>query len=448
MKVSFGALQVTLRYSYSRNGTLYFQRPIPKDLHSRYGKKLVKIKLSTTDIVVAGREIERLNREVETEWQRLRSEPTSTPQALRVHAVALLKDWGLSPKPAQNDPTVLEAFFDYLDGKRPVHAYDDEDDQGTGMPTDHITPVESEATRLLAGTVKQCVSDAFDFYLRNHSKGEEKKFAADARRVMTGLIDVVGDKPFEFVSRADARSYVDAELARGSATSSVRRRLSTIVAVFSQYAREHEIERTNPFSELKIMGEGSDSKERQPFSVEDLRKTVEMCRAVDDEARWITAMLADTGARLAEIVGLPLSDIVLDAEVPHIVIQEHPWRSLKNKDSKRVVPLVGASLWAAQRVVDAALPGARFAFTKYTSESSCKATSASATIAKWLRGRGIEHTAHELRHTMADRLREVQCPEDIRKSIGGWASADVASRYGKGYSLSVMAMWLTRVASQ
>lgn len=110
-----------------------------------------------------------------------------------------------------------------------------------------------------------------------------------------------------------------------------------------------------------------------------------------------------------------------------------------------MVPLVGVSLWAAQRVVDSALPGARFAFTKYTSENGCKATSASATIAKWLRGRGIEHTAHELRHTMADRLREVQCPEDVRKSIGGWASADVASRYGNGYSLQVMRDWLEKI---
>lgn len=167
---------------------------------------------------------------------------------------------------------------------------------------------------------------------------------------------------------------------------------------------------------------------------------------MDDEPRWITAMLADTGARLAEVVGLPLDDIKLDVEVPHIVIQEQPWRSLKNKDSKRVVPLVGASLWAAQRAVASSLPGAAFAFPKYTSAKGCNANSASATIAKWLRGQGVAHTAHELRHTMADRLREVQCPEDIRKSIGGWASADVASRYGKGYSLQVMREWLLKNA--
>lgn len=90
------------------------------------------------------------------------------------------------------------------------------------------------------------------------------------------------------------------------------------------------------------------------------------------------------------------------------------------------------------------LPVAIFAFLKYTSTKGCNANSASATIAKWLRGQGVAHTAHELRHMMADRLREVPCPEHIRKSIGGWASADVASRYGKGYLLQVMCEWLLK----
>ncbi|UZN50775.1 hypothetical protein KZ686_00165 [Cupriavidus cauae] len=91
-------------------------------------------------------------------------------------------------------------------------------------------------------------------------------------------------------------------------------------------------------------------------------------------------------------------------------------------------------------------PPQRFAFPRYTSAEGTKADIASATIAKWIRGMGIEHTAHELRHTMADRLREVQCPEDIRFAIGGWASKDIGSKYGKGYSLRVMAEWLAKVA--
>ncbi|WP_411563832.1 tyrosine-type recombinase/integrase [Pseudomonas shirazensis] len=444
MKASFGPLQVNLRYTYSRKGALYYQRPIPKELQPRYGKKLVKVKLKSADVLLASREVDRLNRQVEAEWERLRAEPTSSPQALRAHAVSLLRDWGLADQPAKNAPSIVEVFFDFLDGKRPNHAVEDEDQRAQPNPVEYLSPTEREAAKLLAGRVEVRLSDALEFYLNTHTKRDDAKFSADARRVFDGLMNVIGDKPFESVTRADARAFVDAELARGSATTSVRRRLSTIVAVFTRYAREHELSRPNPFAELKIMGEGNDSKERQPFTLEELQRTVARCREKDDEPRWITAMLADTGARLAEVVGLPLDDIKLDAEVPHIVIQEHPWRSLKNKDSKRVGPLVGASLWAAQRAVAGSLPGAVLAFPKYTSVKGCNANSASATIAKWLRGQGVPHTAHELRHTMADRLREVQCPEDIRKSIGGWASADVASRYGKGYSLQVMREWLLK----
>ena len=30
------------------------------------------------------------------------------------------------------------------------------------------------------------------------------------------------------------------------------------------------------------------------------------------------------------------------------MVQNHPWRRLKTKGSERKIPLVGASLWAAQ----------------------------------------------------------------------------------------------------
>ena len=60
-------------------------------------------------------------------------------------------------------------------------------------------------------------------------------------------------------------------------------------------------------------------------------------------------MLSDTGMRLAEAVGFLSDDINLDDCNPHIKLQEHPWRSLKTISSIREVPLVGASLWAAER---------------------------------------------------------------------------------------------------
>ena len=139
MKASFGPLQVNLRYTYSRKGTLYYQRPISKELQSRYGKKLVKVKLKSADVLLASREVDRLNRQVEAEWERLRAEPTSSSQALTAHAVSLLRDWGLADQPAKNDPSIVEVFFDFLDGKRPNHAVEDEDQRAQPNPVEYLS---------------------------------------------------------------------------------------------------------------------------------------------------------------------------------------------------------------------------------------------------------------------------------------------------------------------
>nr|WP_249170878.1 tyrosine-type recombinase/integrase [Burkholderia vietnamiensis] len=247
------------------------------------------------------------------------------------------------------------------------------------------------------------------------------------------------------LSREDAHKYVAKEQARGNKSGTIRRRLNVLKAVIETFFREREVNRKNPFSSTPIPTEGQDAKKRKPLATADLHTLLDACKAADDDIRWLVAILADTGARLSEIAGLALGDIKLDVEVPHIVIQPHPWRSLKNTASERTVPLVGAALWAAQRIVKEARKGQRFAFPRYASEAGTKGTHASGTIAKWLGTLKIPHTAHELRHTMADRLRDVQCPEDIRFAIGGWATKAVGAKYGSGYGLKVKAEWLAKV---
>jgi hypothetical protein len=54
--------------------------------------------------------------------------------------------------------------------------------------------------------------------------------------------------------------------------------------------------------------------------------------------------------RLSEATGLAIDDIVLDAEIPHLIIRPHPWRRLKTKGSHRTIPLVGFSLWSAKQI--------------------------------------------------------------------------------------------------
>ena len=121
--------------------------------------------------------------------------------------------------------------------------------------------------------------------------------------------------------------------------------------------------------------------------------------------------------RLAEAVGLQIGDIKIDGETPFLRVQKHPWRSLKTKGSGRNFPLVGASLWAAKRIVE---QGSQFACATYTNANKCAAHSASGALNKWLKSRvpagcGI----HSFRHSIRDRLRAVECSPDVADAIGG-----------------------------
>jgi len=64
--------------------------------------------------------------------------------------------------------------------------------------------------------------------------------------------------------------------------------------------------------------------ERQPISLDAIRHIQHECMTVDDQNRCLLALISDTGMRLSEAAGLAKDDIVLDADVPHVIIRPHP----------------------------------------------------------------------------------------------------------------------------
>ena len=169
------------------------------------------------------------------------------------------------------------------------------------------------------------------------------------------------------------------------------------------------------------------------------------CRHIDDDMRWLVALLSDTGMRLGEAVGLAVKDINLDDEIPHLNLIPHPWRRLKTKGSERCVPLVGEALWAASRAIDRA-SGSSFLFARYNRASTSNANSASAAINKWLKPRVPDGCViHSFRHSMRDRLRAVECPADVIDAIGGWTTTGIGQRYGLGQPLEVKRRWLEKI---
>ena len=228
-------------------------------------------------------------------------------------------------------------------------------------------------------------------------------------------------------------------------SSSVKRVFSSVRAVINLAIREHGLSVTNVFSGTFIPDDEV-KKKRLPIPAEDLVKIQQECMALDDEPRWLIALISDTGMRLSEACGLQASDIHLDINMPYIDLVEHPFRRLKTSSSSRQVPLVGTSHWAAHRILET---GSTFAFPKYCSEAKCNANSASVALNKWLKPRVPDGCViHSFRHTLRDRLRAIECPADIIDAIGGWATEGIGHQYGKGHSLSVMHGWMKRLTTR
>jgi len=73
---------------------------------------------------------------------------------------------------------------------------------------------------------------------------------------------------------------------------------------------------------------------------------------MNEEERDITYVLIETGGRQSEITDLPPDAIYLDHPIPHIEIKNATGefaRTIKNKASKRKIPLVGIALAAMRR---------------------------------------------------------------------------------------------------
>ena len=84
-----------------------------------------------------------------------------------------------------------------------------------------------------------------------------------------------------------------------------------------------------------------------------------------------------------------------------------------------------ASLWASKRLLENNNDSI-YAFPRYTSVSICNANSASAALNKWMKEKlSDDYVIHGFRHSMRNRLRAVECPNDIIDKIGGWMTAGV-----------------------
>ena len=277
------------------------------------------------------------------------------------------------------------------------------------------------------------IMEAVELYLSINGK-EGTTFKRTARRNAEYVAKAIGNKPIASFSSSDAAHFRDWCVEQGMTISTVKRVFGSVRAIINLVMREHGIEGSNAFSGT-FMPDRGDASTRQPIPTDKLITIQRCCQTTDDEPRWLAALISDTGMRLSEAAGLAREDIVLDADIPHVIIRPQPWRRLKTKGSERTLPLVGASLWAARRAVEAS-QNSPYLFPRYCNNKGCKANSASAALNKWLKQTiGDGYVRHSFRHSMRDRLRAVNCPSEMIDQIGGWLKRSVGEGYGEGFTL-------------
>lgn len=381
-------------FTFKKEGIYYFSRKVPVDLRRHYSSAKISYSLRTRSKSVATARATQAACKLDEFWFHLRSQDAELP------------------------------------GKHMLR-------HGLGRPltAPETNPVNTDVLKLSEGVMT---------YLRLKGQGKSKTFHRAAERSCGYVIDVCGDKPLTAYTKADANAFRDALIKRGLAGSSITRVLGTVRSVINFTASEEGLSITNPFTNIYYDRDAGVT-ERVPIPVEDIRKVQQRCCELDDELRWLVALVSDTGMRLAEAAGLLRDDIQEDEDGQLLVrIIPHPWRRLKTKGSERVVPLVGAAEWAARRILDHRQPG-EFTFPRYNRDGSTNANSASAALNKWLKPMVPEEASmHSFRHSMRDRLRAVECPADIVDQLGGWQTEGVGQSYGAGYPITVQRKWITK----
>ena len=124
-----------------------------------------------------------------------------------------------------------------------------------------------------------------------------------------------------YVPISDASEFHDWLVDKGLTVVSTKRVFATIKLIINLTISEHGLNCNNSFSRT-FMPDRDDVKKRKSIPVDEIKKIQQRCYELNDEPKWLLALISDTGLRLSEAVGLAISDIKLNSSTPYLII--HP----------------------------------------------------------------------------------------------------------------------------
>lgn len=273
------------------------------------------------------------------------------------------------------------------------------------------------------------------------SPGQKARWRTTRSTALANFIaGVGGDRRLKALTRTDILTYRDAlqeRVLKGEITTdTANKAIGRVASMFRAISDDRHLSLPPVFDRITIRGDKTKQRVAYPAEFVQARFMADgVFDDLNDEARRIIYLVAETGLRLSEACNLTSETIRLDVEIPHVVVLPDE-REMKTEQSEREIPLVGAALMAMKLQPNG--------FPRYRD----KADRLSALVNKALESRKMRplpgQSLYSLRHTFEDRLTNVEAPEKLVAMLMGhkWHR----ERYGKGPSLSLKQKWLTRIA--
>ncbi|MDY0884313.1 DUF6538 domain-containing protein [Dongia soli] len=286
------------------------------------------------------------------------------------------------------------------------------------------------------------------YALMSKERRHAEKTVYSWTRILAKLTDYVGTEDAKKITDIDIIGWKDSLVASNLGPKTIADRL-VVVKSFFRWAKANKHVESNPALDVEYKPKHDPSKGKRPYTDAEARLILQAARDQREaHKRWVPWIAAFTGARIDEICGAMVSDVLLEDGI-HVLRIDPAYRevgaSVKNPGSVRTVPLHSAII--AEGLLDyvKTLPKDGPLFPKVKPDRFGKrGGNGSKTIGRWIREKlGITDPLiqpnHAWRHRLADECRKLEISREVRFAIDGHKLADVGDQYGLGVPLKVMA---------
>lgn len=415
-----------------RKGTWHIVRRVPSRFHTVEPRRVVSQSLKTDSYQEAQRKSTAVWAQLLSGWE-ARLDGNSDDAEKRFKAAQLICDRAYHRLLPLQD--VLTLPFEEIVSR--IEAIPDVIDKPANFEAEALLGLV-EPPKMRVSALPAYIEELSTYENRFKSPEQMRLWRNPKKRAVANFIEAVGcDMPVTDIGKSEARKHRALWLKRindGLASiETANKDFSIISSMIKRYYEEigaDDIPR--PYADLALKDRFQKKNRKYEVPVGWIEERLLAEGALDglhEEARDVLLITLETGCRQSEIFNLPPNAIMLDAEIPHILIaNEEPVREIKNPYSERKMPLVGLALAAAKRHPDG--------FPRYRGKSSYGSD-----INRYLKMQGLLPdgiTAGGLRHSWESRMKNAGYHSDDRGEMLEHSVQSIRNReqYGDAMSLA------------